>query len=103
MMQLIHLLAGLLVVAEALNKLERTNPCAPALTSRQRLVAVLKAVAWVLLALAGAGAVAAPVLLAVGVQSHDLPLLRLERPLLGETLMMLGFAVLIVRTRVKEG
>jgi hypothetical protein len=102
-LQVLHILAGLLVAAEALNKLERTTPCAPGLTRNQRQVAVLKAIAWVLLALAGAGAVAAPVLLAIGVQSHDLPLLRLERPLLGEVLMMLGFAVLIVRTRVKEG
>jgi hypothetical protein len=102
-LQVIHFLAGLLVVAEALNKLERTAPCAAGLTRNQRQVAVLKAVAWVLLAMAGGGAVAAPLLLLLGVQSHDLPLLRLERPLLGEAAMMLGFAVLIVRTRIKEG
>ena len=30
-------------------------------------------------------------------------LMRLERPTLAETAVMLGFAVLIVRTRVKEG
>lgn len=102
-LQVMHFLAGLLVVAEALNKLERTAPCAPGLTRQQRQVAVLKAIAWVLLAIAGAGAVAAPLLLSIGVQSHDLPLLRLERPMLGETTMMLGFAVLIIRTRMKEG
>lgn len=102
-LQVIHFLAGLLVLGEALNKLERTAPCAAGLTQHLRLLAVFKAVAWSLLALASAGAVAAPLLLSMGVQSHDMPLLRLERPTLGETLMMLGFAVLIVRTRIKEG
>ena len=30
-------------------------------------------------------------------------MLRLERPTLAETAVLLGFAVLIVRTRIKEG
>lgn len=102
-LQVIHFLAGLLVVAEALNKLERTTPLASDQCRYARLLSVLKGAAWALLALGSAGAVAAPLLLSLGVQSHDLPLLRLERPLLGEAAMMLGFAVLIVRTRIKEG
>ncbi|MEG0556817.1 MAG: hypothetical protein RR574_10165, partial [Comamonas sp.] len=57
---LLHWLCGLVVVAEALNKLERTAPCRPGLTPRIRLVAWLKAVAWALLALGGAGALVAP-------------------------------------------
>jgi len=91
------------VLVEALNKLERTNPIARGLTVRERTTEWLKALAWFLLALGAGGALAAPVLLLCGVQSVDVPLLRLERPTLAETSVMLGFAVLIVRTRVKEG
>lgn len=102
-LQIIHWLAGLVVLAEALNKMERTAPCARGLTPHQRLVDGLKALAWLLLAIGAGGAVAAPVLLSMGVQSHQMPLMRLEHPTLGETAVLLGFAVLIVRTRIKEG
>lgn len=102
-LELLHMLAGLVVLAEALNKLERTSPCAPGLTPHQRLVDGLKALAWALLALGAGGAVAAPVLLSLGVHSGSLPLMRLECPTVAETSVLLGFAVLIVRTRIKEG
>jgi hypothetical protein len=102
-MTALHWLAGVVVLAEALNKLERTAPFAKGLCAHTRLVDLLKSLAWMLLALGGAGAVASPVLLAMGVQSGDMPLLRLERATLSETCVLLGFAVLIVRTRVKEG
>ena len=85
-----HWLAGLIVVAEALNKLERTDPLAPGLTLRERLVDALKALAWALLAIGGGGAVITP-------------LLRLEAPTLQDASVLLGFAVFIVRTRIKEG
>jgi hypothetical protein len=87
---IIHWLAGVIVVAEALNKLERTTPFARGLTPHQRLVEGLKALAWALLALGGAGAVITP-------------LVHLEAPTLQDCCVMLGFATLIVRTRVKEG
>lgn len=102
-LELLHMLAGLVVLAEALNKLERTSPCAPGLTPHQRLVDGLKALAWALLALGAGGAVAAPVLLSLGVHSGSMPLMRLEHPTVAETSVLLGFAVLIVRTRIKEG
>lgn len=102
-LQILHWLAGFIILAESLNKLERTHPMAPGLTRRQRLVDVLKLVAWTLLALGGGAAVAAPLLLVLGVHSGQLLLLHLEHPLLAETAVLLGFAVLIVRTRVKEG
>lgn len=101
--QFIHWLSGFIVLAESLNKLERTAPFAPGLCSHTRLVDLLKAIAWMLLALGAAGAVASPLLLAMGVSSADMPLLRLEHATLAETLVLLGFAVLIIRTRVKEG
>lgn len=102
-LQIIHWLAGFVVLAEALNKLERTCPRARGLTAHDRLLSWLKAAAWFFLALGAAGAVAAPLLLALGVPSGATHLLRLERPTPAETAVLLGFAVLIVRTRMKEG
>lgn len=100
----LHILAGLVVLAEALNKLERCAPFAPGLTSRQRVVDALKALAWLLLALGSAGALAAPLLLAAGFPPATVgSLVRLEAPTLDQALVLLGFAVLIIRTRVKEG
>lgn len=102
---ILHWLAGLVVLAEALNKLERTSPFARGMSAHDRLVDGLKAVAWALLAIGAAGAVAAPLLHELGgiELSHAAELMRLERPTLAETAVLLGFAVLIVRTRVKEG
>lgn len=89
----IHWLAGVVVLAEALNKIERTNVLGDlkdaALTVREKVATTLKAAAWCLLALGGAGAIVTP-------------LLRLEAPTLQDACVMAGFAVLIVRTRVKE-
>lgn len=102
--QIMHFLAGMVVLAEALNKLERCGPLRAGITPHERLVDALKALAWFLLAMGAGGAVASPVLLSMGVTADWMPLItRLERPTLAETLTMLGFAVLIVRTRVKEG
>lgn len=104
LLQLLHALAGLVVLAEALNKLERTDPLAPGLTPRQRVVDGLKALAWLLLALGAGGAVAAPVLLALGLPpGAGGAFARVEKPTLAETTVLLGFAVLIIRTRIKEG
>ncbi|WP_284214553.1 hypothetical protein [Comamonas jiangduensis] len=83
-------LLGVLVLAESLNKLERTAPFAKGLTSRQRLLSWLKAIAWLLLAWAGAGAL-------VG------PFFGQAPPTLRELAMFGGFTTLIVRTRFKEG
>ena len=102
-LQTLHIVAGLIVLAEALNKLERATPFARGLSAHDRWVDGLKALAWLLLALGGAGAIAAPLLLVLGVQPQQMPLMRLERPTLAEVGVLAGFAVLIVRTRVKEG
>jgi hypothetical protein len=102
--QMVHVLAGLVVLAEALNKLERCAPFARNLTGRERIVDGLKALAWFLLALGAAGALAAPALRAMGLPvDAGGEFSRLERPTLAETLVLTGFAVLIIRTRVKEG
>ena len=86
----LYWLAGLITLAEALNKLERTEPLRRGLTWRERLTEGLKALAWCLLAMGGAGVVAGP-------------LLQLPPPTLEDACVALGFAVLIVRTRIKEG
>lgn len=90
MTEVIHWTAGLVILAEALNKLERCNPVARGLSPRERLVDALKALAWGLLALAGGGAIVTP-------------LLPLEAPTLQDTALAAGFATLIIRTRFKEG
>jgi hypothetical protein len=107
----LHVASAIIVLAEALNKLERTAPLRPGICPKTRVVDGLKALAWLLLALGAGGAVAGPLLLAAGFTTPQLaghtlltaPLLRLEHPTLDQVCVLAGFAVLIVRTRVKEG
>ena len=87
---LIHFVAGFITLAEALNKLERCHPLQRGLGWRRAVTEWLKSAAWSLLAVGAAGAVATP-------------FLQLERPALQDACVLAGFAVLIVRTRVKEG
>lgn len=102
--QLLHWTAALVVLAEALNKLERSTPCAKGLSAHDRLVIILKVLAWMLLAMGAAVALVSPLLLAAGWPGGVYqPMLQLERPTAADAAVMLGFAVLIVRTRVKEG
>jgi hypothetical protein len=105
-LQFIHWFAGLVVLAEALNKLERTAPCRRGLTPRERVTEWLKALAWLFLAFGGAGALLAPLMPVLPLQRIGAmwPLLMpTQVPTLQDTCIVLGFAVLIVRTRVKEG
>lgn len=101
----INWLCGLVVLAEALNKMERTDlfnghtglhkfAClrwllVPWKWEREHLVNVLKLTGWVLLAIAGAGAMVTP-------------LLHWERPHFQGIAGTAGFAFLILRTRLKE-
>lgn len=89
-LQLLHWLAGIVVLAESLNKLQRTAPFTSGLSSKARIALCLKALAWLLLALGGAGALVTP-------------LMRLEPATLQDVCVIVGFAVLIIRTRMKEG
>lgn len=104
LLQLMHIVAGFVVLAESLNKLERCHPLAAGLSPHARAVDALKAMAWLLLALGAGGALAGPLLLASGFPPAAVgSLLRMEHPTLDQALVLVGFAVLIVRTRVKEG
>jgi hypothetical protein len=89
-MLVLHWLCALVILAEALNKLDRTAPLRPGLAPRDRATEWLKAAAWLLLALGAGGGLAGPLL-------HQAP------PTLPDVCIAVGFAVLIVRTRVKEG
>lgn len=103
---IVHWLSGLVVLAEALNKLERTdlfdgrNGLWPRVAGLgwlfvpwrwrlARVVMVVKLAAWALLAIGGAGAVATP-------------FMALEKPSLQDLAVIAGFALLIVRSRLKE-
>jgi len=90
MLTAVYVICGLVILAESLNKLERTSPLADGLDLRQRASMWLKAAAWSCMAVGSAGAIVTP-------------LLPLERPPVQDVLMVLGCAVLIIRTRVKEG
>lgn len=84
-------LLAFIVLAEAFNKLFRTRPCLPGITSHERLLAWLKAMAWALLAV-GAFCV-----------WLDLIFHPTDTPTLRELCTTGGFVVLIIRTRFKEG
>ena len=99
-LQILHWAAGLIVLAEALNKLERTTPFAQGMTNHDRLVDGLKAIAWTLLALGSAAAVFLP---ALGVNTRASEMVLHQSPSMAEVVVLVGFAVLIIRTRVKEG
>lgn len=92
MIEALHIVASTVVISEALNKLERCQPTARGLCARQRVIEVLKALAWGLLA-CGAGIPLVDWLMPV--PDHLLAL--------SQACTMAGVAVLIVRTRVKEG
>jgi hypothetical protein len=102
--QFIHWIAAFVVLAEALNKLERSCPLAPGMSWRGRVVVWLKVLAWMLLAFGAGIGLASPMLLALGWPGGSyVPFLKLESPTEADAMVMAGFAVLIVRTRVKEG
>lgn len=81
--------SGLIVLAESLNKLERTNVRQQGASIGMRVVTALKILAWLLLAIGAAGAIITP-------------LLPLANPSLRDVAVLGGFALLIIRTRVKD-
>lgn len=88
-LNILMLLAGLIVLAEGVNKLERTDVAAHGLNSRQRATVMLKAAGWFCLVLGAGG-------------SAFCALLPLEYVRLGYALTVIGFALLVVRSRVRE-
>lgn len=102
--QVALLLASLVVLAEACNKLEFCDPARSGLAPKARLLEVLKAVAWFLLALGAGGGIAAPAMRWFGMNTDSMQgVLRLDVPTLDHVVTMVGLAIVIVRTRIKEG
>jgi hypothetical protein len=99
----LHWLACFIVLAEGLNKLERTQPLQRGLQLRVRVVVVLKVLAWLCLVVGAAGGVARPF---IGVPAadgyHFASFLIVDRVSLVDFLSASGFALLIVRSRFKE-
>lgn len=93
-LNLLLIVSAVIVVAEGLNKLDRADPLEEGLSPRDRASAWLKGLAWLLLTL-GAGIY---IFEAVIGAHPEAVLARQAGPL-----VLAGFAVLIVRTRVKEG
>lgn len=81
--------AGVIVLAEALNKIERTDPFEPGLCARARAVVWLKMIGWCCIAMGAAGGIVRPML------GHPMPSA-------GESLTLVGFALLVVRSRLGE-
>lgn len=102
-MQMAYLVAAVVVLFEALNKLERVMPFAAGLTWRQRTVEGLKALAWFLLGLGAGGVLLGPLLGSWGTHPAIVQVLTCTNPALSDVCVLVGFAVLIVRTRAKEG
>lgn len=102
-LHVIHTAAALIVLAEAINKLHRTNPCAHGLTLHARVVTILKACAWWLLGFGAGVSLLALLLDGMGIELATVAALHFRSPDLSGSAVMAGFAVLIFRTRVKEG
>lgn len=92
-LQILLSLAAVITVSEGANKLERLNPLEKGQTTKGKIANWLKATAWFFISL-GAGIY----LLAVPFGNASEALTHLAAPL-----VLIGFAVLILKTRVKEG
>ena len=89
-LDILHWVAGAVVLAESLNKLERVD-LQSTRPMQQKIIDSVKAIAWILLALGGAGAIISP--LAAGL---------IPKPNLQDVCVIVGCAALIIRTRIKE-
>ena len=97
---ILHALAALVILAEASFKAELSNPCKSGLCPRNRALEALKSLAWVLLAFGAGASLMMPLLSSALASSQDY---LLPMPSLQNTAVMVGLAVLIIRTRIKEG
>lgn len=97
---MIYFLAGLIVMGEAINKLYVVSPFGPNMKMKDRLMDGIKAVAWILLALAAGGALVGPFL---GELTHGGPSASYRTsPSITEICGLIGFALIIVRLKIME-
>lgn len=102
LISILHWICGLVILAEALNKLEYCDPLRRGLTHYARLIDVLKALAWGSLAIGAGGAVISPALDLIDHTSQHVPDWMMDQATLVDTSVLFGFAVLIIRTRIRE-
>lgn len=88
-LETLHLVAGIVVLAEALNKIERIDVFTIPPGSRNRAIVWLKLMGWLMLALGSAGALVTPM--------HSL-----EPPSAQDVCVLFGFATLVLRSRLRE-
>lgn len=103
MVAVLHWTAGLVVLAEGLNKLHRADPLRVGLAPLVRTLVLLKVSAWILLVLGAGGAVVRPlVVVAIGADLTAGPVRLTDRVSLADLCVLGGFAILILRSRLKE-
>lgn len=88
-LSVLYYVGSFLVMAEALNKLERIRKYLPTVNAKERSKVALSVVAWFLTAIGSAGAMATLVL---PIPHSDLQ----------DTAMIVGFALLLISKRVRE-
>lgn len=96
----VHFACGFIVLAEALNKLERVSSGGlfRPLRGRYLLLTWLKAAAWFFVAVGAMAAFITPIaLVLVPAIAYYVP-----APSIGDTCLVLGTAIHVIRTRVKE-
>ena len=89
-----HLLASVIVLAESLFKAELSRPGKPSTSIKDRILEIFKSLSWLMIAFGSGTSLLLFIL--------DKQIQNLYTPRLDHTVMMVGFAFLIVRTRFKE-
>lgn len=94
---IIHIVSGLIVLAEALYQLESSRPTVSGLTWRKRADQALCAVAWILIAGGAGWAVAAPMMDVAGPPiCWSGMLFRIGQPETGEVFVLAGAAAIVL-------
>lgn len=99
----VYWVSAWVILAEGLNKLERTSPLAKGLTMRQRAIAVMKASGWLLLTFGAALIAASPWLPPTMIWGGFLNIVVHKEVSTPEAACVVGFALHVVRARLMEG
>jgi hypothetical protein len=103
LLEVLHWIAGFIVLSEGLNKLHRCDPLQPGIGLRARVVVLFKVAAWICLVVGAFGALLRPFVMAqIGGDLHLGPVRVTDQVSLSDVLCLGGFALLIVRSRFKE-
>ncbi len=86
---ILHWVSALIVIIEALNKLERYDPFQKMKSVKQMLIFWMTSAAWVALAVGSAGALV-------------MPFLSIKPKLTADAFVLIAFAALLVRARLYQ-